>query len=149
MRGVILEKFIISCFASNNTILIEPIYLGNIKNKKVKSNTKKINSDTKIKPALFSFRVDEVVYFDHGDIPSNKSNKNRLYIPNNSNYPAWDCIYDDGTRTAFFSISISKYWDGHDEKVKKSFIKGIQHLFYYFCIHYINKNKIKKLKIRK
>ena len=76
-------------------------------------------------PAKFSMKVDEVEYFTKTeDIAPNLENRRRLYIPTRTNYPAWDIIYDDEENTAFFSLSISHFWEGHDEKTIESFKNG-------------------------
>jgi len=64
----------------------------------------------------------EVIYFDTVDkIAPNLENRQRLYIPTDMNHPSWDCIYDGGTSTAFFSFSISPFWNGHDTTTMNSF----------------------------
>lgn len=58
------------------------------------------------------------------DIISNTENRNRLYIPSIKNFPSWDFIFDNGKFTLFFQISISPFWEGHDDKIIKSFQNG-------------------------
>jgi hypothetical protein len=72
-------------------------------------------------PAAFSFQVKEVVYFDTVDtITCNLDKHPRLYIPSSRTFPFWDCIYDDGEKTAFFSFSLSPFWTKHDVAVESS-----------------------------
>ena len=49
--------------------------------------------------------------------------KNRLYISNNPIHTTWDCIFDNGTYTAFFIISTLGYFNGYDKLIEKSFIQ--------------------------
>ena len=106
MRGIIHLKWNIARFVSGNPITIRSFYLG-------KGQT--------VVPAEFNFKVDEIVFFDKDeDIPPNLSRKNRLYIPNDPNHDTWDCIFDNGNATAFFSFSISDFWRGHYKGVEKS-----------------------------
>ena len=92
---------------NGNPITIKPFYLG------------------KGQTVAFTFKVDEIVFFDNDeDIPPNLSRRNRLYIPNDPKHPTWDCIFDNGNTTAFFSFSISDFWKGdppHSKGVERSF----------------------------
>jgi hypothetical protein len=77
-------------------------------------------------PTLFVFKVDEVLHFGgNEEIQPNLENRHRLYVPTDQSHPAWDCIYDNGATTAFFSFSISHFSDGHDLSTKKSFELGM------------------------
>ncbi len=72
---------------------------------------------------------EKVRYYNLHDFPHNSIHRKRLYIPNNPHHPAWDCIYDDGETTAFFSFSISDFAKGgdkdHQTTTLKSFRGGI------------------------
>jgi hypothetical protein len=110
--SVLHEKWNIARFISGEKISFTPFYTGT-------SNSSQLTP--------FSFRVDEVVYFGDGIIP-NMENRQRLYIPVNQSHPCWDCIYDDGVKTAFFSFSISDFWEGHDKSMMKSLSGGMLNL---------------------
>jgi hypothetical protein len=113
MRGVIHEQWNISRFMTGDTISITPFHAGT-------------NHQSTLTP--FTFRIDEVVHFDKDEnIQPNLENRQRLYMPTDKSHPAWDCIYDNGVTTAFFSFSISHFWFGgkpHESSVKKSFEGG-------------------------
>ena len=119
------EKWNIAKFISGNTISIQPFYVGT---EKSKTNL----------PSKLEFHVDEVIHFETFNtyIEPNLENRRRLYVPTDRKHPAWDCIYDDGSTTAFFQFSISPYWEGHYQKVEKSFglkkpaTDGTNHIFY-------------------
>jgi len=110
MRGVVLEQWNISRFMSGETIAISPFHAG--------------TEDLALTLTPFIFRNDEISHFDKDEtIQPNLSQRQRLYVPTDKSHP-WDCIYDNGVTTAFFSFSISFFWDGHEVSVKKSFGGG-------------------------
>jgi hypothetical protein len=104
------EQWNISIFAKGQPISIESFYAGTVEAQRVK-------------PSPFEFKVDEIVHYETwtGYIEPNIDHRRRLYIPADKSHPAWDCIYDDGATTAFFSFSISPYWSGHYQAVENSF----------------------------
>ena len=104
MRGILLQKWIISCFATNKNY-IKSFYIGLF---------------NKNDASPFAFQVDEVVYFNKLDIPPNLIKRNRFYIPSDQ-YSTWDCIFDNGTQTAFFYFSNAFFSPSHDKDVEKSF----------------------------
>ena len=130
MKGVIHEQWNLACFSSGETISISPFHVG-INNQSILST--------------FSFKVDEIMHFDGNEnIQSNIENRKRLYLPTDKSHPAWDCIYDDGVTTAFFSFSISHFWNGnpsHDVSVKKSFEGGLLNLFFSLLNYSGNKSQ--------
>jgi hypothetical protein len=73
-------------------------------------------------PSPFQFCVDEVrIFKDMKDIKPNSKSSRCLYIPEQTNFPAWDCIFDDGKRTVFISISMNSFWSKHVFKTEKGF----------------------------
>jgi len=113
MRGVVHEQWNISQFISRQSITITPFSIGT-------------NQQKTFTP--FMFQVNEIMHFGNDEeIQANVEYHPRLYIPIDKSHPAWDCIYDDGVTTAFFSFSISHFWEGspsHDVSARKSFEQG-------------------------
>ena len=102
-RGVVDAEWNIAQFVSGNKIEIQPFFVG----RKIKAV-----------PSKLQFFVDEVVHFGNNEpIEPNLTKKRRLYIPLDQSFQGWDCIYDDGHKTIFFSFSISHIWEGNPSHV--------------------------------
>jgi hypothetical protein len=69
---------------------------------------------------FFSFRSQKNPYTS--DIESNINKISRIYLPTDLNC-GWDCIYDDGIITAFFSFSINHYDENNPRfsRIEESF----------------------------
>ncbi len=78
--------------------------------------------------------VDNIRPYNIHDFPPNSMYRKRLYIPTNPTHAAWDCIYDDGKRTAFFSFSVSDFAT-HETTTLKSLQGGIIYVYVYLYLY--------------
>jgi len=109
-RSIALEKWVLLKLLKGDPIEISSFHVGTL---------------TTSIPSKFTLQVDEFLLFDSTEsIVANRPNgvpRRRLYVPVNRTYPAWDFLYDDGTTTAFFQISIHPTWKESDISIAASF----------------------------